>query len=99
MPVTGIGAGVLPPLELNDLTSARFKDPERIKGAAVQFEAMLIQEMMKSGHAGPGWMGSEDEPGSVLAELAEQQFSQLLAANGGLGIAKLVRDGLAAKPP
>ena len=92
---TWVGAGALPPIGLGDLNSTHFKEPERIRGAAVQFEALLIQEMMKSGRAADaGWMGGEDQPGSVLGEMAEQQFAQVLASNGGLGIAKLVTTGL-----
>lgn len=79
------GAGVKP---------ADFKNPEE---AAKQFEALLINEMLKSAHAGDSgeWMGaSEDQSGSALSEMAEQQFAQLLASNGGVGLAKLVVNGL-----
>ena len=79
------GAGVKP---------SDFKDPA---DAAKQFEALLINEMLKSAHAsGSGdWMGaSEDQSGSALSEMAEQQFAQLLASNGGVGLAKLVANGL-----
>lgn len=70
------------------------KDPAE---AAKQFEALLINEMLKSAHAGGSgdWMGtSEDQSGSALSEMAEQQFAQLLASNGGVGLAKLVANGL-----
>jgi Rod binding domain-containing protein len=79
------GAGVKP---------SDFKNPEE---AAKQFEALLIEEMLKSARAGGSgdWMGeSGDQSGSALSEMAEQQFAQLLAANGGVGLAKLVADGL-----
>jgi Rod binding domain-containing protein len=71
--------------------------PEKIKSAAQQFEAMLIGQMMKSSHGPGGWMGTEDESSSALGDMAEQQFAQLLASNGGMGLAKLVSLGLKGK--
>lgn len=74
------------------------RNPEKIRDAAKQFESLLIEQMMKSAHGSAGWMGSgEDETGAPLSEMAEQQFAQLLSNNGGLGLAKLVVDGLAAR--
>jgi flagellar protein FlgJ len=75
------------------------RDPGRIKEAAQQFEAILIQQLMKSAHAAGGatWMG-EDESGSALSEMAEQQFARMLASGGGIGLAKLVAQGLERKP-
>jgi peptidoglycan hydrolase FlgJ len=70
-------------------------DPKKVTDAARQFEAMLIEQMMKSARTtGGGMMGSEDESGAALGEMAEQQFAQLLANNGGIGLAKLVAAGL-----
>jgi Rod binding domain-containing protein len=70
----------------------------KIKDAATQFEAILLQQMLQSARAAGGgdWMG-QDEAGSALSEMAEQQFSEVLARNGGLGIAKLVSSGLEVK--
>lgn len=67
--------------------------PEKLAEAAGQFEAFLAGEMLKSVRdAGSGdWMGnSEDQSGSCLSEMAQEQFAQALAASGGLGIAKMV---------
>jgi Rod binding domain-containing protein len=54
--------------------------------------------MLKSAReAGDGsWAGGDDE-NSTLIDLAEQQFAGALAAGGGLGIAKMVTAGLAAR--
>jgi Rod binding domain-containing protein len=74
--------------------SPKPKDPA---DAARQFEALLIHEMLKSARSeGSGAMidGGEDDADSALSDMAEQQFAQLLAANGGIGLAKLVMDGL-----
>jgi flagellar protein FlgJ len=71
------------------------KDPAKIQEAAKQFESMLIEQMLKTAReSGSGdWFGT-DQTGAPLAEMAEQQFAQLLASNGGLGLAKLVVNGL-----
>lgn len=72
-------------------------NPKRVREAAQQFEAMLLQQMLKSAReAGSGdWTGSsEDQTGLSMSEMAEQQFAQVLASKGGLGLAKLVVDGL-----
>ena len=66
------------------------------KKAAQDFEALLIGQMLKSARAGGGeWLG-EDQTGAALSEMAEQQFAQMLASSGGLGLAQLVSTGLAA---
>jgi Rod binding domain-containing protein len=44
-----------------------------------------------------GWLGTgDDEASSSAMEYAQEMFAQSLAANGGLGIAKLVMRGLEA---
>ena len=75
--------------------------PEKIRRAASQFEALMIGQMLKSAHeaASGDWTGtSDDETGSSILEMAEQQFAQTLASSGGLGLAKMVVNGLTAKP-
>ena len=75
--------------------------PEKIKETAGQFEALLIGQMLKSmreSSSSGGWLGSgEDSAGSSMMELAEQQLSRMLASQGGLGLAKLVQQGLSRK--
>jgi Rod binding domain-containing protein len=74
--------------------------PEKISGVAKQFEALMIGQMLKSAReaSGGGWLGNEDDQedqtGSLVMELGEQGLSQALAANGGLGIAKMVTANL-----
>ncbi len=71
--------------------------PEAIAKAATQFEALLIGEVLKSARSadGSGWMGTdEDEAGSTLMDVSEQQISQALANGGGLGLAKMISAGL-----
>lgn len=72
-------------------------DP-KIAKAATEFESLLIGQMLKSAResSAGGWLGSEGDQGGVsVAELAEGHLAQSLAAQGGLGLAKLVMNGLA----
>jgi len=71
-------------------------DPEKIKHAAQQFEALLFGQMMKSMHdADGGWLGTgDDESASSAMEYGQEVFAQSMAANGGLGLANLVSNGL-----
>lgn len=80
--------------------SGRQEDPELLRQAAAEFEALLVAEMLKAARAsGEGWLGiGEDEAGATMVELAEQQFAQALAGAGGLGLAELIVKGLRAKP-
>jgi len=76
--------------------SAEKDTPEKISGVAKQFEALMIGQMLKSAREanGGGWLSDEDsqddQTGSLVMELAEQGFSQAIAARGGLGIADMV---------
>jgi len=69
--------------------------------AAREFEALLIGQMLKSAReadGSEGWLGTgEDSSGTSVLEFAEQQFAQLMAGGGGLGLAKMVTQGLAQK--
>lgn len=71
-------------------------DPARIKDAARQFESLLIGQMLKSmTDSEGGWLGTGDDQSSASAmEYAQEIFAQSLSANGGLGLATLVEDGL-----
>jgi len=85
---------------VSSFTHAIVKDsPEKIKHAAKDFEAVLINQMLQSAReaGGGGLTGGGDEESqqnSALLELGEQQFAQALASSGGLGIAKMVIAGL-----
>ncbi|MEO8661877.1 MAG: hypothetical protein ABI693_25650 [Bryobacteraceae bacterium] len=76
---------------------------ERLKSvgdAAREFEALLIGQMLKSAReadGSEGWLGTgQDSSGTSVLEFAEQQFAQLMASGGGLGLAKMVTEGLSA---
>ena len=71
-------------------------DPAKVRGAATQFEALLIGQMMKSMHdAEGGWLGDgEDESASSAMDYGREIFAQAMASNGGFGLASLVAKGL-----
>jgi Rod binding domain-containing protein len=72
------------------------KPAEKLADAARQFESLLIGNMLRSvRESGGGWMGGEDQSADSVIEMAEQRFAQLLASGGGLGLSKLVTQGLA----
>jgi peptidoglycan hydrolase FlgJ len=98
--VTSIGAsltwGQMP-------SGAGVEKPRTIHDAAQQFEALLIGQMLRTAReagSGEGWMGTgEDSTGTSIMEFAEQQFAQLLSNGGGLGLSKLVTEGLSSPAP
>src|SRR5580658_9776975 len=71
--------------------------PEKIRGAASQFEALLISQVLKASHEGDeeGWLGTgEDQSGGSMMGLAEDYFARAMAAHGGFGLARMVASGL-----
>lgn len=80
--------------------SGKTDTPEKILGAAKQFEALMVGQILKTAReaSGGGWLGNEDDQddqtGSLVMEMAEQGLSQAIAARGGLGIAKMVTANL-----
>ncbi len=71
---------------------------EPLRKAATDFEALLIAQLLKSmreSGEGCGWLGASDDASSdSLLGLAEQQVAQVLASQGGIGLSKLVAQGL-----
>lgn len=73
-------------------------DPRSLKKAASEFESLMITEMLKSmrGTDDAGWLGGgDDQAGSTMVEMAEQQLARALASSGGLGLSDLIVQGLA----
>jgi Rod binding domain-containing protein len=88
--IDAIGSGI-------PVAGARVKDdPAKVLGAAKQFEALLIGQMMKSMHESDGgWLGTgDDESSSSAMEYGQEIFAQSMAQNGGLGLANVVAKGL-----
>jgi Rod binding domain-containing protein len=65
--------------------------PTKVEGAAKQFEALMIAQMLRTARENTE---DQDSSASTMIDLADQQFSQVLANNGGLGLAKLIVKGL-----
>jgi len=66
--------------------------PSKVEGAAKQFEALMIAQMLRGVREEKD--DGEDSTASVMQDVADQQFSQVLANNGGLGLASLIVKGL-----
>jgi len=67
-------------------------EPKRRAEAAKQFEAMLVEHLLKTMRPDtPTDPETEALSGSqTYRDLADQQLAQALAASGGLGIAKMI---------
>ena len=65
--------------------------PTKVEGAAKQFEALMIAQMLRTARE-----NTEDEnsTSSSMLDLADQQFSQVLANNGGLGLSNMIVKGI-----
>jgi Rod binding domain-containing protein len=75
--------------------TAKKDSPERIADAAKQFEGLLLAQMLKSMHSsGQGWLGTEDSSTESVMSMAEEQFANMLTAQGGLGLTSMVMKGL-----
>jgi Rod binding domain-containing protein len=73
------------------------KEASKVKDAAAQFEALLFSQMMRSARESSWGGDSEDKAGDSMMDLAEQQLSHLLASGSGIGLAKLVIQGISKK--
>ena len=71
------------------LGEARTHDsPEKVLDAAQQFEALLLAQILRAARENTG--SSSD----CALDYAEQQFAAVMARNGGLGLARLIVQGL-----
>jgi flagellar protein FlgJ len=74
---------------------ARSNDPAALKAAAQQFEALFLQMVLKSMRDATPKEGLFDNDQTRLYEsLLDQQMSQVLAAKGGTGLAKIIESQL-----
>jgi len=65
--------------------------PTKVEGAAKQFEALMIAQMLRTARENTD---DQDSSTSTMLDVADQQFSQVLSNNGGFGLAKLIVKGL-----
>jgi len=67
----------------------------RLRQVAGEFEALLLAQLLKSMRQERGWMGTgEDQTGASMLEIAEEHLAEVLASQGGLGLAGLLTQSL-----
>jgi len=75
---------------------------QRVLEAAEKFEAVLIGQLLKSSRESSGsggWLGgTENQADMSMLETAEGYFAEVLARQGGLGLARLVAQQLTRDP-
>jgi Rod binding domain-containing protein len=95
MPIQGVSA-----VQVGATAPDARPTAKNAKDAGVQFESLMMGQLLKTmREAGQGgWLGTgDDEAGATMMEIAEEHLGQALAAQGGLGIANLVTQGLERK--
>src|SRR4051794_7208048 len=73
------------------------EQPQNLADAAQKFEALLMNQILSSaGDSEGGWLGTgeTDQAGQQAMQLAQQQFADVLASQGGLGLSSLIVDRL-----
>jgi flagellar protein FlgJ len=80
---------------IGELASAAAAPSQKnLPKAARDFEALLLGQILRSATESPfggGWLGTgDDDAGAQALSIAQEQFATALAANGGLGLAKMV---------
>jgi Rod binding domain-containing protein len=92
-------AGLTPLTSSASQSGDSSKKTEQIKGAAQQFESLMISEMLKSARPdgdSANWLGAgeDDQTGQTAVDYAEQQLASLMSKNGGIGLSKFIVQGL-----
>jgi flagellar protein FlgJ len=80
--------------------AAATTSPAKLHNVAQQFEALLIGEMLKSAQQASKDSSSDDNEdddagGDSALDMAQTQFAQSIAMQGGLGLSHLIETGLA----
>lgn len=72
----------------------------KVVGAAKDFEALLIGQMLRSvREEDSGWLGTgDDQAGATAMSLGEEELARTMAAAGGFGLAKIIASGLSSHP-
>jgi len=96
--ITALG----PALPAGDAAKSDSKNTAQIKGAAQQFESLMIAELLKSARPNgdsSSWLGAgeDDQAGQSAVDYAEQQLASLMAKSGGIGLSKFIESGLEKK--
>jgi len=98
MPADSLLPGILstPGLTTGINTPAKTDSPQKTKDAAVQFEALLVGQILKSAHEEEGgWLGAdEDQTAGSAMQMADEYFARALTSHGGLGLARMISNSL-----
>ena len=83
----------------SETSAANKPEKSRLAVAAQEFEALVLGQLLKSTReSSPGGLMGDggDQASSSLSGMAEEHFAKALAAQGGLGLARMVTKGLIA---
>ncbi len=96
MPDTVLSLGSTPLMPTGTPMGSKKDSPEEIHRAAQQFESLLITQILRTAHSDDeGWLGTgDDQTASSAMGIAEEQLAQALSARGGLGLSRLIEQGL-----
>jgi Rod binding domain-containing protein len=85
----GLATGINAPPQKTD-------SPQKTKDAAIQFESLLVGQILKSAHEEDGgWLGSgEDQTAGSAMQMADEYFAKALTSHGGLGLARMISASL-----
>ncbi|MBM3723899.1 MAG: hypothetical protein FJW40_00530 [Acidobacteria bacterium] len=74
--------------------------PEKVHDAAGQFEALMVEQLLKMMRTeGEGWLGgSADSSGDILQGMAEQAFAKVIGERGGFGLATMIEKQMSERP-
>jgi Rod binding domain-containing protein len=95
MPTESLISGILSTPGLT--TGANAPSPsQKTKDAAVQFESLLVGQILKSSHEEDGgWLGSgEDQTAGSAMQMADEYLAKALTSHGGLGLARMISNSL-----
>lgn len=75
------------------------KESKKQVGAAQDFEALLIGQMLHSmREEGSSWLGTgDDDAGATAFSFGEDELAKALTKGGGLGLSKVIAAGLATR--
>src|SRR5665213_248618 len=85
----GLTTGIHAPSQKTD-------SPQKTKDAAVQFESLLVGQILKSAHEEEGgWLGAgEDQTAGSAMQMADEYLAKALTSHGGLGLARMISTSL-----
>jgi Rod binding domain-containing protein len=85
-------------MNINPVDTTPAIDTAQLKraGAAKDFEALLVGQMLRSvREEGSGWLGTgEDQSSEAAFGLGEEQLARALSSSGGFGLSKIIDAGL-----